>query len=343
MINTWAWCGWLLAGLVALSLTRNPTYLVIIFLSITLVSTVLVRRAGARRGFFSPLYFLGFICLTASLFNALTSHFGNTILFAIPGQIPLFSGAVTLEALTYGALNGLVLSGLFVTFMVFNQALPARALVRLIPRAFSPLAVVISIAVTFIPATRRELELIREAQAVRGHRVRGVRDALPLFMPLLVGGLERAFQLAEAMTARGFGGEGEAAAHAFRDRLAMLAGLLLVLAGWLLNLVTNSSPVWSGILITAGVALILAVLILASSRSVSTTYRTESWSVRDGIVLAGAALVLVVFVVPNISPWHFMQSYNPYPQITLPSFNPWAGCAILGLLLPAFLVVSVSK
>lgn len=342
MINTWAWCGWLLAGLVSLSLTRNPTYLLIIFLSITLVSTVLVRRAGARRGFFSPLYFLGFICLTASLFNALTSHFGNTVLFTIPGQIPLLSGAVTLEALIYGALNGLVLSGLFVIFMVFNQALPARALVRLIPRAFSPLAVVISIAVTFIPATRRELDLIREAQAVRGHRVRGVRDALPLLMPLLVGGLERAFQLAEAMTARGFGGQGEAA-HAFRGRFAMLGGLLLVLAGWLLKLVTGGSLVWSGILITAGVALILAVFILVSSRSVSTTYRTESWSVRDGIVLAGAALVLVVFVVPSISPWHFMQNYNPYPQITLPSFNPWVGCSILGLLLPAFLVVSVSK
>ena len=343
MINTWAWCGWLLAGLVSLSLTRNPTYLVIIFLSITLVSTVLVRRTGARRGFFSPLHFLGFVSLTASLFNALTSHFGNTVLFIIPGQIPLLSGAVTLEALIYGALNGLVLSGLCVIFMVFNQALPARALIRLIPRAFAPLAVVISIAVTFIPATRRELDLIREAQAVRGHRVRGVRDALPLFMPLLVGGLERAFQLAEAMTARGFGGQGEAAAHAFRGRFAMLAGLLLVLTGWLLKMVMGSSLVWAGILIAAGVALILAVFVVVSSRSVSTTYRTESWSVRDGVVLAGAALVLVVFLVPSLSPWHFMQNYNPYPQITLPSFNPWVGGAILGLLVPAFLIVPVSK
>jgi energy-coupling factor transport system permease protein len=342
MINTWAWCGWLLAGLVALSLTRNPCYLLIIFLAITLVSTVLVRRAGARKGFFSPLHFLGFISLTASLFNALTSHFGNTILFTIPGQIPLISGAVTLEALIYGALNGLVLSGLFVVFMVFNQALPVRALIRLIPRAFAPLAVVISIAVTFIPSTRRQFDLIREAQAVRGHRTRRLRDALPLLMPLLVGGLERAFQLAEAMTARGFGGQGEPAAQTLGGRLAMLAGLLLVLAGWLLKLVTDS-PVWGGVLIVAGMTLILAVFVLISLHSVHTTYRTESWSLRDGIVLAGAALVLIVFLAPSITSWHLLQNYNPYPQVSLPSFNPWVGFAILGLLLPAFLLDPGSK
>ncbi|MGB8215446.1 MAG: energy-coupling factor transporter transmembrane component T [Anaerolineales bacterium] len=342
MINTWAWCAWLLSGLVVLSLTRNPTYLLITFLVITLVSTILVRRGGARKGYFSPLTFLGFISLTTSLFNALTSHFGNTVLFTIPGQIPLISGAVTLEGLIYGALNGLVLSGLFVIFMVFNQALPVRALIRLIPRAFASLAVVISIAVTFIPSTRRQFDLIREAQAVRGHRMRGLRDALPLFMPLLVGGLERAFRLAEAMTARGFGGQAGTAANSFRGRFAMLAGLLLVLAGWLLKLLTGYQVLaWT--LIAVGVVLIVAMFFLISLRSVHTTYRTESWSIRDGIVLAGAALVLVVFLVPSISPWHFMQNYNPYPEVTLPSFNPWVGCAILGLLLPAFLIDLVSK
>jgi energy-coupling factor transport system permease protein len=280
--------------------------------------------------------------VTASLFNSLTSHYGDTVLFAIPGQLPLISGAVTLEALIYGALNGLVLSGLFVTFMVFNQALPVRALIRLVPRAFAPLAVVISIAVTFIPATRRQFELIRDAQMVRGHRLRSFRDALPIIMPLLVGGLERAFQLAEAMTARGFGGQEEATTHNFHSRLAMLAGLLLVLAGWLLEMATGGPP-WGIILMVVGVALILGAFILTSRRSVSTTYHTENWSKRDVIVLAGALVVLLVFLIPNVTSWQFLQDYNPYPAVTLPSFNPWVGLAILGLLLPAFLVEQVSK
>ncbi len=342
MINTWAWCGWLLAGLVALSTTRNPTYLIIIFLSVTVVSTVLVRNSAARRGFFSPLHFLVFISLTASIFNALTSHYGNTVLLTIPGQIPLLSGPVTLEALVYGASNGLVLSGLFVVFMVLNQALPVRALIRLIPRAFSSLAVVISIAVTFIPATRRQFELIREAQAVRGHQTHGLRDALPLFMPLLIGGLERAFRLAEAMTARGFSGQSKTMDHSFRDRFMMLAGLLLVLTGWLFKLVTGKWA-FSLVLIIAGILIILIVFILISSRSGHTIYQTESWSIRDGIVLAGAAFVLVVFLAPGVFSWNYLQNYNPYPEVTLPVFNPWVGCAILGLLLPAFLVDSGAK
>lgn len=342
MINTWAWCGWLLAGLVSLSLTRNPTYLLIIFLSVTLVSTVLVQKTAARQGFFSPLSFLGFVCLTASIFNAVTAHFGNTILFTIPGRVPLISGPVTLESLVYGALNGMVLSGLFVVFMVFNQALPVRAFIRLIPRAFSSLAVVISIAVTFVPSTRRQFDLIREAQAVRGHRTRSLRDALPLFMPLLIGGLERAFRLAEAMTARGFSGQDEAAPRGSGGQFVLLAGLLLVLAGWLLKLAAGASLL-AWVFIAAGAGLVMVVFVLASSRSKHTTYRVESWSARDAAVLAGAALVLLVFLLPSVTPWQYLQSYNPYPQVTIPPFNPWVGGAVLGLLLPAFLVDTAAK
>jgi len=339
MMNTWAWCGWLLAGLISLSSTRNPAYLLIVFLVITWVHAVLDRNSSTPHSLFSPLTFLGFITLTASVFNALTSHFGFTILLTIPGQIPLISGPVTVEALVYGALNGLVLSGLFTLFTVFNRALPARAFIRLIPRAFSSLAVVVSIAVTFIPATRRQFERIREAQAVRGHRSHSVRDALPLFMPLLVSGLERAFQLAEAMSARGFSGQGETTAHDLRNRLALLAGLLLVFTGWLLKL-TGCSPLLSWGLLAAGVILMVGVFSLIGAHSKHTTYRTERWSARDGIVLLGAALVLGVFLAPSIFPWRYLQNYNPYPQVTLPAFDPWVGCAILGLLPPAFLVDS---
>src|SRR4030043_1151670 len=90
------------------------------------------------------------------------------------------------------------------SFTVLNLALPVRDLISLIPRAFFPVAVVTSIAVTYLPTTMRQFQQIREAQAGRGHQMRKLRDWLPLLMPLLVGGLEHAMQLAEAMTARGF-------------------------------------------------------------------------------------------------------------------------------------------
>ena len=67
--------------------------------------------------------------------------------------------------------------------------------------------VVTGIAVGFVPQMVTSWQAIREAQQVRGHKVRGVRDVLPLVMPLLVTALERARQLAESMEARGFGGQ----------------------------------------------------------------------------------------------------------------------------------------
>ena len=131
---------------------------------------------------------------------------------------------------------------------MLGQALPVRALVGLIPRAFYPLAVVATIAVTYLPATLRQFQQIREAQAVRGHALRGLRDWLPLFMPLLVGGLERALQLSEAMTARGFASQGKPVDSALQrawPRLAMLAGLLLLAGGWVLRLAGRME--WAGL------------------------------------------------------------------------------------------------
>ena len=47
-------------------------------------------------------------------------------------------------------------------------------------------------AITYVPETARHFQRIREAQAIRGHRLRGLRDWRPIVIPLLVGGLERA-------------------------------------------------------------------------------------------------------------------------------------------------------
>ena len=104
----------------------------------------------------------------ATAFNALTSHYGQTVLFIIPGKLPLISGKVTLEAVVYGATNGLILIGILASFLVLTMALRTRELIRLIPRAFFPVAVVSSIAVTYLPTTLRQFQQIREAQAIRG-------------------------------------------------------------------------------------------------------------------------------------------------------------------------------
>ena len=208
MIHPVAWAGWLASALVALSATRNPLHLTLILLCVAVVNVLIGSSDEASFAPVSPLRFGGIVIALSALFNAATVHLGDTVLLRLPSGLPILGGPITLEALAFGVINGLVLTGIFAAFTTFNQALPIRSLMRLIPRAFYPVAVVVSIAVTFVPTTLRQFQQIREAQAVRGHRVRGLRGWLPLFMPLLVGGLERALQLAEAMTARGFASVG---------------------------------------------------------------------------------------------------------------------------------------
>ncbi len=237
-IHALAWLAWLAATMVILTITRNPIYLGLVLGWIGMTHAAVRYRLADQAAplIISPLRFGLFVVVVSALFNGLTVHVGATVLFTLPAAIPFFGGPVTLEALIYGALNGAAIAGLFAAFAVINRVVPVRSLIRVIPRAYYSVAVVASIAITYVPTTRRQFQQIREAQAIRGHRMRGVRSWLPLALPLLTGGLERALQLAEAMMARGFaGGEprpgrgharGDAAGTGgVGNRLAAAAGL----------------------------------------------------------------------------------------------------------------------
>lgn len=347
MIHPLAWLIWLAAASASMLLTRNPFYVAVLLMASYLVLDA-VRSAfhptvlsddgplpeGRALGV-SPWHFALFAIPAGALFNGLTSHVGETVLVRLPPGLPLVGGAITAESLVFGATNGLVLSALFTAFAVLNLAVPIRDLVGYLPRAFYPVAVVSAIAVTFVPNTLRQVNQVREAQAVRGHRMRGLRDWLPLFMPVLVGGLERALQLAESMTARGFAGA--AATHNLRRRrtitqLALVGGLGAVLAGGVLRLTTTGA--WlSSLLLVVGLVLI-ALAIWTTGRGVHRTrYRRPAWRSGDGmIVLGGLAAVASLLI------WARARFYTPYPDLAWPPFDLRIGFGLLGLLAPAFIV-----
>jgi len=332
MIHPIAWVGWLASAIVALSVTRNPLHLILILLCIAIVYVTVSSTEDAPYQLTSPFRFASIVVLLSALFNAATVHVGETALFYLPEGLPIIGGPITLEAVVFGLINGLVLMGIFLAFATLGQALPIRALIRLIPRSFFPVAVVVSVGVSFVPVTMRQFQQIKEAQAVRGHRVRGVRDWLPLLMPLLIGGLERALQMAEAMTARGFASVEEARQDA-TPRLAMVVGLAALLSGWLLRLVWGQEIVGS-LLMLLGIGLILGTLWVAGRRFPRTIYRPSPWTGRDWIVVSGAGLILGAFLLPGID--RTALSYYPYPTLSLPQFDSVLGMATLGLLVPAF-------
>jgi energy-coupling factor transport system permease protein len=232
--------------------------------------------------------------------------------------------------------NGLVLTTIYGGFAIFNRVTPMRDLVRLVPRAFHEAGVVLSIALTFIPQTTRSLARIREAQAVRGHRVRGLRDWLPILVPLLVSGLERSMGLAEAMVARGYGAVSDRA-QSLRAQGVLALGLFLFLSGWLAWLFL---PSWRAAGLGAmalGVILIGAVLWLAGREVTHTTYRPQRWTARDVSAVIGCGLTLAVMLLSLPGVDRTSLYYAPYPRVALPPFDPYIGLGLLGLLLPAAL------
>jgi energy-coupling factor transport system permease protein len=333
MFDARAWLLWALTTLVVASSTRNPLYAVLLLLIVLIVGVACAPGWG-RGAIVSPLRFLGVAVPLAALFHGLTAHLGDTVLLRLPDWLLLLGGPLTLESIVFGATNGLVLTTIFGGFAVFNQVTPVRDLVRLAPRAFHEAGVVISIALTFIPQTRHSLARIREAQAVRGHRVRGLRDWLPIFMPLLVSGLERSMGLAEAMVARGYGAVSSRAQSPRRQTL-LAVGLLGLLAGWLAFLFL---PPWRGLALVGmagGTGIIVSVVWLAGRTVRRTVYRARRWTARDTLVVLGCGLTLVVVLVPLPLVSRGTLYYAPYPRLSLPAFDPWIGLGLLGLLVPA--------
>ena len=134
MLDPRVWLLWALTAMVAASSSRNPLYIILLVLVAMVVAAVCAPDQGRR--WLSPLRFAAIAVPLAAVFNGLTAHLGDTVLFRLPSWLPLLGGRVTLEALAFGAMNGLTLTAIFSGFAVFNQATPASDLVRLTPRAF---------------------------------------------------------------------------------------------------------------------------------------------------------------------------------------------------------------
>jgi energy-coupling factor transport system permease protein len=327
-----AWVIWLLTMATFTLLTRNPFYILILLL----VARV-VQAACALPGVGVKLRFwrIALIIISLSiLFNVFLVHIGETVIMTLPENWWVIGGSLTLEAAVYGVISGLTLVTLLAVFLAFNSVVPTSELIRLTPRALANIGLVVMIAVTYVPETMDQLQRIRDAQAIRGHRLRGIRDWQPIVIPLLIGGLERAMNLAETMVARGYGATTNVR-HSTALQLGLLATLLLTLGGWMLTF-------WIGrygwVLVLAGFALIAGMSRWLGKQVTHTRYRSRSWNKWDWMVVLCTMVPFLVVIFPIPFMDRSALFYTPYPQATLPSFDVLLGLALATLVLPAILV-----
>jgi energy-coupling factor transport system permease protein len=338
--HPYAWSAWLAAAVLPALLTRNPLYLSMTLLAVGVVYIALGRRGPLARNWGAFVRFSAYLWLLTIPFVALLNHHGTIILLRLPPAWPLIGGPITLEALLYGLTGGLALLALLLVFATFNVAVDQARLLRLTPGFVYQAGVVAGIAVAFVPQMVTTWAAIREAQQVRGHRVRGVRDLLPLLMPLLVTALERAMQLAESMEARGFGGEMLAATSSERLRIQviLLAGLGALGVG-VAGLGFWPDRSWlAGVLLVGGGALLLWSFWEQGRRVRRSRYQRWTWARDDRIVLGLSAMAAAIWLAAMLthSDWLLYYPYPPYSP--WPMFEPVLGLAILLMVGPALLL-----
>ncbi len=325
MKHSISWILWLVLSMVLVLLTRNPIYLSIILFSLFGLGAQIAKEKKQKFWLIQNIRFLLTMMLISSLINSLFSHTGQTVLFRIPADWFLIGGPITLESLVFGLINGLIIGSLYLAFNILNLALSVGQLTHLIPAALRPIAMTVTITLTFFPSIQQRSREIKEAQFIRGNPLKKIKDWLPLLLPLLISSLENAVRLSESMTSRGFEIKQEV-----KNTKLLLVGLIAatfaVFSGWILSLYDYPAFISLTLYIFAA-GMFVATLLSASSKAKITHYRNEQWSLID-IIASGIFLISIISIIilrltgePNV------LAYSPYPKLSLPDIS------VLGLFL----------
>jgi energy-coupling factor transport system permease protein len=216
------------------------------FLVVAAAGAALVAASGIPAGaFLRILRPVAFIVALTMLFQVLFSREGATLVEW--GPLEVHSGGLRL-----GLLLGLRILLLVSAAGLLTATTAPVALADGIEDLLSPLkrlrfpahevAMMMTIALRFIPTLGEEAGKITKAQAARGADfseggpLRRACALVPVLVPLTVGAFRRADELADAMESRGYrGGEGRTRYRELRfrtrDALALGITLLILLAG----------------------------------------------------------------------------------------------------------------
>lgn len=183
-------------------LLLHPMLLGISFLS-ALAWTVQLKGMRDALRFFCR-FILPLMLLTAIL-NPIFNHKGLTVLFYLKRN------PVTLESVAYGAASGVMLGSVLLVFSCFNRIITDDKILYLFGRIIPSLAVVLSMALRFVPLFTTQAKKIALAQRCSDGDpasksiVKRAKSGLFIFSALITWALESAVTTADSMRARGFG------------------------------------------------------------------------------------------------------------------------------------------
>ena len=175
---------------------------VILCLSLAGALTLTLMRPDGRR--LRPHLWMLLLFAAMALVNPLVNHRGETVLLVMNHR------PVTLEALLYGlAAGGMVLSVMY-WFRSYTAIMTSDRLLYLFGALSPRLALVLSMALRYVPLFGQQARRIQRTQQALGlyrddNVIASFRGGLSVFSSLTTWALENGVVTADSMTARGYG------------------------------------------------------------------------------------------------------------------------------------------
>ncbi|WP_051208416.1 CbiQ family ECF transporter T component [Propionicicella superfundia] len=331
ILHPWAWWAWALGVAIAVNLTTNPLFLVLVGLA--LLAVILLRRSDApwARSISAYFWLAGVVIGVRMFFRILVGGgFGETVLFTLP-EIPLpdwaqgirLGGDVTLEGILYTLYDSLRLVVMLVAVAAANALANPRRALRAVPAALHDISVSVVIALSVAPQLVESAFRVRTARRLRGGRARGLDAVKAYLVPILADAVDRSVSLAASMEARGFGRTRTTSRRrTWTNALLLVSSMVATLGGFLLlSSSGDPGPVAFGCL-GAGALGVVAGLRASRDKIAVTRYRPDPWGIQEWTVTVSGLLVLaIVLALGNESVWALFGATLD-PDVLNPSFMP---------------------
>lgn len=183
-------------------LFRHPVTITACFFCALLWYIMLCGRDAVKSFFTFIVPMLVFVIIIGGL----TAHYGETQLLTLPGGKPL-----TLEALIYGFVLGVAAVSVIMWFFCWNEVITADKFMHIFGKLLPAAALVISMALRFVPMYKNRLRAITEAQKgigmdfKSGSFTQRIKNGVKTISILITWSLENAVETSDAMRARGYG------------------------------------------------------------------------------------------------------------------------------------------
>ena len=207
--------------------SNHPAILLSSFITAWFYSVLLKGKKAMRFNFMVLLP----VILIIVLLNALNVHNGVTVLFYLNGN------RITLEAIIFGFVQGIMLSSVIIWFTCFSAIVTEDKFIYLFGRIAPVIALTISMIFRFIPLLKNRFNEVSTAQRCMGRRKNGrsltrrIRQFGKEISILIAWSLEASIESADSMEARGYGLRGRTSFHLFRltGKECQILVLMLVL------------------------------------------------------------------------------------------------------------------